>query len=68
MKIALPRRWFAYLVLVIMGIAAIAFIGLVAFLGTPIGEVMAEAETSLLSDAAVGVNRGPWIMFTPAGD
>ena len=45
---------------------ALALIAALVWLGRPAGEIMAEAEEALLSDAAVLVKREAWLSFEPA--
>ena len=68
MRVALPRRprsRFAALILFVAAIVAIFMGGLAIYFSAPAGEVMAEAEAALHSDAFVSVSREPWIVFRP---
>ena len=65
MRVPLPRRRSARFLWLIFLAAAIAVTGLAVYFGAPAGEVMAEAEEALISDADVSVSRERWIVFAP---
>ena len=50
---------FALLALAVLVIAALVW------LNRPVGELMPEAESALVSDLAVSVKRNPWLVFEP---
>lgn len=62
---ARPRRARRWLLLVPLLLLVFVAAGLV-WASTPWGAPMPEAEAALVSDAAVTVTRGRWLVFTPA--
>lgn len=60
----LRHRWRRALLVVLL-LTIGGGIGALLWLGAPIGVLMPEAESALLSDARVRVNRGRWISFEP---
>ena len=68
MSVRLPRGRLARFLLVVLFAIAVTCISFAAYFSTPAGEVMAEAEAALMSDAAVSVSRGRWIVFGPSDE
>ena len=64
MRFKRPRHKLRIAAIALLALAVAAIAALV-WLATPIGELMPEAESALLSDAAVAVKREPWLIFTP---
>ena len=64
-KIPLPRRRLARVLLLALLLSALLLAGIAVYFGTPSGEAMPEAKAALISDAAVTVSHQRWIVFTP---
>ena len=64
MRLRPPRRLVRFAAIALLAVA-VALVAALVWLGQPVGELMAEAESALASDAAVRVKREPWISFEP---
>ena len=64
MRLRFSRRLRLLLAIALLALAVAAIAALV-WLSMPLGALMAEAESALVSDAAVSVKREPWLTFAP---
>ena len=64
MRLRPSRRVFRFAVFALLALV-LAIIAALAWLGRPVGELMAEAQAALASDAAVLVKLDPWLSFEP---
>ena len=62
-----PAHRFLRLAGIALFVVALAIIAALVWLGRPVGELMAEAESALVSDSAVIVRPEPWLRFEPTG-
>ena len=65
MRLFLPRRWLARVLLLAL-LSALLLAGIAVYFDTPSGEAMPEAKATLTSDAAVTVIHQRRIVFTPS--
>ncbi len=66
MRLRPSRRYFRVVAIALLALV-LALIVALFWLGRPVGELMVEAESALVSDSAVIVKREPWLSFEPTG-
>ena len=64
MRLRSPRRLVRFAAMALLTVA-LATVAALVWLSRPAGELMAEAESALISDSAVIVKRDAWLSFEP---